>query len=248
MRSDRIFAIVFSVLVLNEIAAGTFREDYEWWYLISKPALLLSIIGYFGYRTRMLIHPFRNWLLAGFVFSLGGDVFLMFQKVEIYFLLGLTSFLLAHVAYILAFRLWTYDNLEIPLLKKQPWMVALLMLYGIGFFKLMEDNLGEMKLPVIVYMGVILLMAIMALNRYKKVTRRGFMWVTAGAFLFLLSDSVLAYNKFTDEVPFAGVWIMVTYGFAQWAIMHGGIIELRRMLSDSGSNVVSASAGVAAEE
>lgn len=239
MRSDRIFAIIFAVLLVNEIAAGMFRETYEWWYLLSKPALLLSIIGYFGYRTRSLSHPFRNWLLVGFIFSWGGDVFLMFQQTEIFFLLGLASFLLAHVAYIFAFRLWTYDNLEIPLLKKHPWLVFVLMLYGIGLFQILDPNLGDMKLPVIVYMGVIILMGIMALNRYKKVTRRGFIWITTGAFFFLLSDSILAYNKFVEEVPFGGALIMLTYGFAQWAIMHGGIIELCRMMSDSGSNVMS---------
>lgn len=227
MRSDRIFALVFSLLLVNEVAAGYFRDDFVWWYFISKPLLLVAILIYFVQQTRNFIHPLRNWLIAGFGLSWFGDVFLMFQADEVFFLLGLASFMLAHVAYILAFRLWIYDNHEVPLLKRSPWMAFVLMLYGVGFFKLMEEGLGAMKIAVIAYMMVILLMAIMALNRYKKVSRRGFAYVMAGALAFILSDSILAYNKFMEPVPFSGVWIMSTYCFAQWGIMMGGLNDLR---------------------
>lgn len=229
MRSDRIFATLFAFLLVNEMVAGFYRDLYEWWYLISKPLLMLSIIIYFVFQTVRFPHALRNWLLVGFVFSWLGDISLMFQREETFFLLGLASFLLAHVAYIMAFRLWVYDNLEIPMLKRHPWMAFALMLYGVGFFKILEPGLGEMKLPVIVYMAVIILMAIMALNRHRKVSRLGFLFVILGAVSFLLSDSILAYNKFAEDIPWSGVWIMLTYGFAQWAIMQGGVIELRNI-------------------
>ena len=162
--------------------------------------LLLSILVYFAYQSRNFPHPLRKWLLVGFFFSWLGDIFLMFQKEETYFLFGLASFLLAHIAYILAFRLWVYDNLEIPLVKRHPWLVFVLMLYGYGFFKVLEPGMGEMKIPVIAYMAVILLMVIIAMNRQRKVSRIGFRWIMAGALLFLLSDSILAYYKFVDDV------------------------------------------------
>lgn len=227
MRSDRIFSGFFSLLVVNEIVAGYYRDSFELWYLFSKPLLLLSIITYFVAVTRNMPHSFRNWLLAGFLFSWLGDISLMFQSTELYFLLGLASFFLAHVCYIMAFRLWIFDNMEIPLLKRHPWMIVLLVLYGIGYFRLLEPGLGQMKIPVIAYMAVILLMVIMALNRFKKVTRRGYSLIVAGAFLFLLSDSILAYNKFIDRIDFAGIWIMLSYSFAQLLIMRGGAHELR---------------------
>lgn len=233
MRSDRIFVLVFSLLFINEVVAGYFRDDYAWWYLISKPLLLIAILTYFVIQTRNFAHPLRTWLIAGFALSWFGDVFLMFQADEVFFLLGLASFMLAHVAYILAFRLWVYDNHEVPLLKRSPWMAFVLMLYGVGFFKLIEEGLGPMKIAVIAYMAVILLMAIMALNRYKKVSRRGFAYIMAGALSFVLSDSILAYNKFMEPIPYAGVWIMATYCFAQWGIMMGGLCDLRTMARHS---------------
>lgn len=227
MRSDRYFSIFFVLLLLNHIWAGHFRDLYEWWYLLSKPALMVSIVVYFLWQCHNFPHQMRNWLVVGFVFSLAGDVLLMFQEKELFFLLGLASFMLAHVAYILAFRLWVYDNHEVPLLKRHPWMAFALMLYGVGFFQLIEGGLGAMKIAVIAYMAVILLMALMALNRHRKVSRRGFALILLGALAFLLSDSILAYNKFQEPIPFGGIWIMTTYAFAQWAIMLGGIIELR---------------------
>jgi uncharacterized membrane protein YhhN len=227
MRSDRIFSGFFSLLVANEIVAGHYRDTFELWYLLSKPLLLLSIIIYFVAAARNMPHALRNWLLLGFFFSWLGDISLMFQNTEPYFLLGLASFFLAHVCYIMAFRLWIFDNMEIPLLKRHPWMIVLLVLYGIGYFRLLEPGLGQLKIPVIAYMAVIVLMVIMALNRFKKVTRRGYAMIVAGAFLFLLSDSILAYNKFIDRIDFAGIWIMITYSFAQLLIMRGGISELR---------------------
>jgi len=229
MQSDRLFAILFAVLLANEITAGFYRDFYEWWYWVSKPMLLGSILVYFVYQARNFPHPLRRWLLVGFFFSWMGDIFLMFQKDETYFLLGLAAFLLAHVAYILAFRLWVYDNLEIPLLKRHPWMVFVLMLYGYGFFNILEPGLGQMKVPVIAYMAVILIMVIMALNRQKKVSRQGFFWVITGALFFMLSDSILAYNKFLESIAYSGVWIMLTYGVAQFSIMYGGLLELRRI-------------------
>lgn len=237
MRSDRIFAFLFSLLLLNEIVAGFYQDIYESWYLVSKPLLMLSILVYFTWQTKGFSHPIKIWLMVGFTFSWIGDVALMFQGIEDFFLYGLAAFLLAHISYILAFRIWVYDNLEIPLIKRAPWMAFVLMLFGVGFFKILEPGLGNMKLPVIVYMIVILLMVLMALNRYRKVSRKGFYWIISGAIVFLLSDSILAYNKFIEPVAYSGVWIMLTYGFAQWAIMQGGLVEWRNLSRKSGRDL-----------
>lgn len=228
MQRDHLFIGLFGVLVVNERLASAYLDTWPEWYLMSKPALLLSIILYFVAATRSVKHPMRFLLLAGFVASWLGDISLMFQKEdEVYFLMGLISFFLAHVFYILSFRYWFYDNHHIPLIKKQPWMMFLLVAYALGLFRLLEPGLGSMKIAVIAYMVIILLMVVMALNRFAKVSRKGFALVFAGALLFLVSDSFLAYNKFAEPVPMAGAWIMLTYSAAQLLIMLGGLHELR---------------------
>ncbi|HRF25670.1 MAG TPA: lysoplasmalogenase family protein, partial [Chitinophagaceae bacterium] len=52
-------------------------------------------------------------------------------------------------------------------------------------------------------------------------------WLLTGAILFVISDSVLAINKFYYPFEYRGVLIMLTYGMAQWFIVKGAILYLR---------------------
>jgi len=48
-----------------------------------------------------------------------------------------------------------------------------------------------------------------------------------GAGLFVISDSVLAINKFYQPFEAAGILIMLTYGLAQFFIIKGAIKYIR---------------------
>ena len=39
-----------------------------------------------------------------------------------------------------------------------------------------------------------------------------------GGALFMLSDSLLAFNKFDAPLPLASLWILLSYWLAQWSI------------------------------
>ena len=47
--------------------------------------------------------------------------------------------------------------------------------------------------------------------------------MTMGAILFVVSDSLLAFNKFFSPFNNAGVIIMLTYGLAQLFITEGAV-------------------------
>jgi uncharacterized membrane protein YhhN len=228
MRFDKVFTIFFVAICANEMLAGTYIETWPEWYHLSKPLIMLSLLGYFTWQTLKVQHRFKWWIIGAFVFSWFGDSFLMYQAIdEKYFLFGLASFFLAHVFYMIAFSIWFEDNHETPLLKKNPWMGMLLFVYAIAIFKLLEPELGALKLPVIAYIGAILGMAMFAVNRYRKVVTPSFAWIITGALAFLASDSILAYNKFVDQVPWSNLLIMSTYCFAQYAIFKGALCQLR---------------------
>jgi uncharacterized membrane protein YhhN len=78
-----------------------------------------------------------------------------------------------------------------------------------------------MRLPVIIYTIVILTMLEAAINRYGKVNRLSFILVLAGAILFVISDSLIALNKFGFPFMFSGVAVMTTYIAAQYLIVAG---------------------------
>lgn len=94
-------------------------------------------------------------------------------------------------------------------------------MYAIGLFYLLKNSLGEMLIPVIFYIIVILLMAITAFLRQVKVSKISFVLVFLGAILFVISDSILALNKFYMPLSFSSISIMFSYALAQYFIVMG---------------------------
>jgi hypothetical protein len=92
-----------------------------------------------------------------------------------------------------------------------------------GFYTFIRDYLNDFRIPVMVYMFVISVMAILAAYRYKRVNLLSFRLILFGALFFVISDAALAFNKFVEPYPFAGILIMSTYMIAQYLITMGAI-------------------------
>ena len=105
-------------------------------------------------------------------------------------------------------------------------VLLLLIVYGIGMFYGLKDGLGEMLIPVLIYMLVILTMAITAFWRNNSVGKWSYVLVFFGALFFMMSDSLLAINKFHTTLPLSNVSIMLTYALAQFFIV-SGILKVR---------------------
>lgn len=151
---------------------------------------------------------FSIFVLLGLLFSLGGDVALMFQERKKAFLIGLVLFLCGHVAYTVVFSLygvWTgWDVLT----------VVLLAAFGAAFFRLIKPNLGKLKLPVIFYMAIISAMVNRAAAAFVSpdFTREQAWMIAGGALLFYLSDVMLATNRFWKPWPYHRFSLALYYG------------------------------------
>ena len=223
---DPMMAILFFAILAVHIFAG--EAGYADISSLSKPLLLLSLIAFVILEIlRGIKSAFAFLALAGLFFSLIGDILLIFQEWGDYFVYGLGAFLTAHVFYIFAFNKTYLENHEIRLLKRYGWVSMLIVAYGFFFFNTVKDFLHEMMGPVLIYMMVISVMMMVALNRYKKVKNSSFFWIAIGAFSFFASDSLLAWNKFVREIDYSHFLIMFTYGFAQFGIAKGAIIQIR---------------------
>lgn len=165
------------------------------------------------------LKPFDNrmntLILLGLIFSWAGDMVL-----QITFVPGLILFLLAHAMYLAAFFMTPGKSTIFTL---RIWLLIPVLLYGAGLCWYLYGDLGDMRLPVIVYAAVILLMLTGALNRSEKVNRNSYRLVLAGAVLFVLSDSAIAVNRFTWDFDYSGFVIMSTYIAAQYLITTGYI-------------------------
>jgi uncharacterized membrane protein YhhN len=182
------------------------------------------LILYFWTSTSARLTNFSRWIIGALFFSWFGDIFLMIPfNQSNFFILGLLSFLVAHILYIGAYQ---YRNHNQPsLFKSHPIYFLPFIIYVIALLMILMPYLGSMWVPVLVYALVLGSMGVFALNRYRKVNDKGFHFVFWGAVLFILSDSCIAMNKFLFEgnLPFAGVFIMLTYIAGQYAIVEGGI-------------------------
>ena len=141
------------------------------------------------------------------------------QKDKLFFLLGLSAFLVAHIFYIVFFhRVRIKENV-----KGNPWLLLIVVIYYAALITFLSPYLGDMKLPVRIYGIVISFMFMLAMHMLFIKNKIAGKWMMAGALLFVISDSVLAINKFYQSFEIAGVVIMLTYGLAQLFIVEGAI-------------------------
>ena len=186
-----------------------------------KPLLLTVLSLWFYLQCRPLKSRFSQLILAGLGFSIGGDTLLMLAaygpEADSFFLLGLGSFLIAQVSYAIAF--WTYPGAKTGDLQRQPLRALPFLLYLAGILGMLWTGMPDgMKAPVAVYAAAIVAMAMGAFNLRGIHSREAFLGLMAGVLLFVLSDSLIAINKFGQAVPYARVWIMVTYLLGQYLI------------------------------
>jgi uncharacterized membrane protein YhhN len=194
-----------------------------------KPLIIPVIIGYLDSQAGSITKGLSKWILAALLFSLLGDILLMFQeKNSIFFLLGLSSFLLAHIFYILFFHLIRVrENI-----KGNPWLLVIVVVYYAALISWLSPYLGSMKIPVRIYGVFISVMFMLALHMLYIRNKTAGKWMMLGALLFIISDSLLAINKFYQSFEAAGVLIMLTYGLAQIFIVEGAIRYIRSINSN----------------
>ncbi|MFT9820395.1 lysoplasmalogenase [Lysinibacillus sp. NPDC056185] len=168
--------------------------------LIFKVIPMLLIIILAATSKNLGIKKYQLLIVIGLVFCMVGDYTLQ------WFLIGLTSFLIGHIFYILAFS----STNERQVLT---WVKIVLLVYGASMAVWIAGTVfssGEVVLgiAVIAYISVILTMGWTAI-------RTGSTFATIGALLFISSDSYLAINKFVMPLPFSHEFIMLTYYSAQ---------------------------------
>ncbi len=211
-----LFALIF-ILHLIAISGGSAILQY-----ITKPLIVVSLMVMLTISTS-LKGRFHKRLFTGLFFALAGDVLLMFSSGnQAFFIYGLIAFLIGHIFYISAFYL---DFSSAPELDKKGARIAIIAcaVIGMGFYIYIRQSLGILKLPVMAYIFVISFMMMMASFRNLRVNVISFRLILFGAMFFLISDSLLAYNKFVQPFNYANLLIMATYMIAQYLITIGAV-------------------------
>lgn len=210
--------VLFLLFLVGDLVAIQFHDALL--QSICKPLIIPAVIGYLDSQVKNIVKGQLKWILYALLFSWLGDVLLLFEgKKQIFFLLGLSAFLIAHICYILFYQsVWRKGKIRNNYL-----IVAVVLVYYVVLMFILLPYLGAMKIPVMVYGFVISWMLMMAMNMLFINNRKAGQWMVTGAFLFVVSDSILAINKFYQPLESAGILIMLSYALAQLFIVFGAV-------------------------
>jgi len=212
--------IALLVAALDWFAVATRRKTLEYF---AKPGVMIILLAWMWQTSAF--QGALLWFGLGLAFSLAGDVFLMLPRER--FIPGLIAFLLAHVAYIIGFN-QTAPTWNLPGLI----MTALVAFTIIRVYRriaagLVASGNSALRLPVLIYSLVISLMLVSAL-----LTLTGISWqalpailVSAGALLFFISDTLLAFNKFVQRLKYGPLAVIITYHIGQTLLTVGAVLH-----------------------
>ncbi|MDC8784978.1 lysoplasmalogenase [Roseateles koreensis] len=215
MRLSRFLPLLILLAAIAAIAADGARLTS--YFFVLKPLTTFFIIAYAWPRGQALPQESRTrpWVLRGLWFSLGGDVALLWPEQG--FIFGLLSFLCAHLCY-----LWAFTRVQ--RFAAWPWpFLGYGLLAGGVLSHLWPGVPTPLQGPVIVYVLCLTAMGAQAAvvgwrAQAEPEAVRG-RWLALGGLLFVLSDAVLATNKFAGPVPQATLYVLSLYWAGQTCIV-----------------------------
>jgi uncharacterized membrane protein YhhN len=185
--------------------------DYHQHHVLSiifKPLTMILIISIL-FSGQIELEGFSFFIFWGLIFSLLGDMMLL--KPWYKFELGLAAFLIGHIFYIIAFI--SYKGMDWDILPLLP-----LIGFALWLFRMIKPHLGKLLIPVGSYMSVILLMVWQGIGIWLSEKYIFGLLIGSGVFIFCVSDSILAYQRFMRRFKCGNTLILITYYIAQYLI------------------------------
>ncbi len=218
------------VVIADVMLILTHAEQYRYF---TKPLLVPMLFMSMIVATPRTKHVrSKTLIILALAFCLAGDIFLLFQKDDIiYFQYGLAAFLVGHVFYILFF------NRIKPFAKETALFTFIcglgILAYLIFLLVILWRNLAkdQLEIPVALYAFTIGFLLLSTLNLLTNRRMRNIAWsfFIPGAAFFILSDSILALDKFYSEVSHADLLITITYSTAQFLLVAGATRFLKKV-------------------
>jgi len=200
--------LLFVILAANFVLSTLVKPYPFSWAIKLLPMLLLIGVAWHSLKDKALDGRF---FIAGLVFSACGDFILDYDRVN-WFIFGLGAFFIAHLCYLASLKPY------IKKLNQAKFHIAIIayIIYGAFMLTLLADGLGALFVPVVAYMSILLLMALATVLSEKSNA-----WLVVGGISFVLSDSLIGFDKFYMPIENVSFAIMVSYYFAQFALLKG---------------------------
>ncbi len=186
---------------------------------IFKPLIIFSLLFLYVFSLPKRI----KWYVMALELSFFGDVLLLFSG-ELFFMGGLVSFLMAHFLFI---KIVISRIKEVNFLKALFSAIPFLAVFGLLIFTL-KDSLHEMLASVVIYGLTIATFGAVSFFDFLNTKSKKSLLMLFGAVVFMISDSLLAINKFYNPAHILEVFVMVTYVLAQYLIFMSMISETEK--------------------
>ena len=202
-RTSALFVVLASAFVLSTLAAP---------YPFSWAVKLLPMLLLIGVAIQSLGFSHENrYFIIGLIASACGDFILDFNR-DGWFLFGLGAFFIAHLFYLASLKPQFNKLAQANYLM----ILSIYLIYGFLMLLALVDGLGEMLIPVIAYMTILLIMALATVLSNKANS-----WLIIGGISFVLSDSLIGIDKFYMPIEHSHFFIMISYYFAQFSLLKG---------------------------
>ena len=203
-----VIAVMAVVLVL--LHRAEFAGDRKGIYIFKPIAstLMTAVLLMSFFREGCFRTGYTLALLAGMLLCFGGDMALMFMNSsKKAFRIGLVLFLLGHVAYIVVLTVFSG-------FRQSDWISALVLAAAAAcVYRYLLPGLGDMKVPVLVYVIIISLMVNRAVSTFQgtyfNTTQAALL--TGGAVLFYISDVILALHRFRHQWKYGRINLAFYY-------------------------------------
>jgi uncharacterized membrane protein YhhN len=216
-----VLAFIGAIAAVLAIASAPWALGQPWLNVAFKPLATLCVIAWaaLGRSDDGLV---KRWIVVGLVFSLAGDIALLWPVKG--FLVGLVAFLLGHVSYGVAL------TRRVKFLASPPAFGAWAIVAACVLAGLWAGVPTELRAPVLIYVCALAAMAAQAtsvwLARRQGADAARWRMVAIGGALFVLSDAILATDKFVGGVPMPTLWNLSIYWVAQWFIACAAVASL----------------------
>ncbi len=205
-----LYLVAAGVALLDWVAVE--RRLFRLEYIFKPLTLALLVVA----AVAADVGPAHPWIVAGLAFGLLGDIGLMLSKdgePDPPFLAGLGAFLAGHVCYLVGFTRHGVRGLDL--------LAGLLIVVGVAGLTLPQVLRGakqqagrEFAVVVAAYAGVLSAMTVFAVGTTAIAT-------AVGGVLFLVSDTLIARDRFVRTIPHGPLLIIATYHAAQFLIVLG---------------------------
>ena len=186
----------------------------EWIIWMTRPLLMPSLLWWFLSQISKPFSFAHKRMIAALLLASAGDIFALLAKFnDWFFFADILCYLFMQLMYVLIFlsivRFQDVSKVYISI------AILIFIVYGIIFLNYLLPHSGWLTLPILIYASAVTLTIISSAITITYFPRPLFIMLMTGTIIYLISDTIIATNKFITPVYLSGFWGLLAYIVAQ---------------------------------